>query len=116
VGYTRIGFNVRVWNHQWLFGCIESCSRGFWGRFERESILRTASLQKNIFLPGKEDITVSRIFGLIGARVLILPHLGWSRVYLLLGIHHTLVWSRVLQHSRRWLQIMLWGLLGGKQC
>jgi hypothetical protein len=47
-------------------------------------------------------------------RVLILSHLWWDRMHLLLGIHHTLVWNRVLQHSQGWLlQILLWGLLRG---
>jgi hypothetical protein len=78
--------------------------------------LTTTSLQKNLFLTSKEDITVSQIFKLIGARVLILPHLGWIRVYLMLGIHHTLVWNSVLQHIRRWwFQIVMWGLLGGRR-
>jgi hypothetical protein len=36
-------------------------------------------------------------------------------VHLLLGIHHTLVWNRVLQHHRGWLlKILLWGLLRGR--
>jgi hypothetical protein len=38
-------------------------------------------------------------------------------VHLLLGIHHPLVWNRVLQHSWGWLlHILLWGLLRGRQC
>jgi hypothetical protein len=32
------------------------------------------------------------------SRVLILSHWWWGRMHLLLGIHHTLVWNRVLQH------------------
>jgi hypothetical protein len=77
-------------------------------------VLATACLQKNLFFIGKEDITIGQISRLIGTWVLILPHLGWSEVFLLLGIHHTLVWNRVLQNDRRWLlQVLLWGLLRG---
>jgi hypothetical protein len=37
-------------------------------------------------------------------------------MYLMLGIHHTLVWSRDFQHSRGWLlHILLWGLLRGRR-
>jgi hypothetical protein len=37
-------------------------------------------------------------------------------MYLFLGIHHTLVWNKVLQHGRGWLlQIILWGLLRGRK-
>jgi hypothetical protein len=79
--------------------------------------LKIASLQKNLFFAGKEDIVVSQIPELSGGRVLILPHLGWGRVYLLLGIHHTLVWNRILKNGRRWLlQVLLRGLLRGRQC
>jgi hypothetical protein len=38
-------------------------------------------------------------------------------MHLMLGIHHTLVWNRVLKHNQgRLLQILLFGLLRGKQC
>jgi hypothetical protein len=38
-------------------------------------------------------------------------------MHFLLGIHHTLVWNRVLQRSPGWLlQILLWGLLRGRRC
>jgi hypothetical protein len=37
-------------------------------------------------------------------------------MHLLLGIHHILVWNRVLQHHQGWLlQILLWGLLRGRR-
>jgi hypothetical protein len=37
-------------------------------------------------------------------------------VYLLLGIHHTLVWNRILQNDLRWLlQVLLWGLPRGRR-
>jgi hypothetical protein len=50
-------------------------------------------------------------------RFLVLSHLWWGRVQLLLGIHHTLVWNRVLQLIWGWLlHILLWGLLRGKRC
>jgi hypothetical protein len=60
--------------------------------------LTTTCLQKNLFFAGEEDIAIDQISRLNGTWVLILPHLGWSRVYLMLGIHHTLVWNRVLQN------------------
>jgi hypothetical protein len=45
-----------------------------------------------------------------------MPHFWWGGDYLLLGIHHTLVWNRVLQNNHRWwLKLMLWGLLRGKR-
>jgi len=48
--------------------------------------------------------------------VLILSHIWWGRMHLLLGIHHTLVWNRVFQHSRGWfLKILLWGFLRGRR-
>jgi hypothetical protein len=38
-------------------------------------------------------------------------------MYLLLGIHHALVWNRVLQHGGGWLfLILLWGMLRGRWC
>jgi hypothetical protein len=49
-------------------------------------------------------------------KVLILSHMWWGRMHLLLGIHHTLVWNRVLQNSQGWLlQILLWSLLRGRR-
>jgi len=50
----------------------------------------------NLFFTSKEDVAIDQISMLTGTRDLILPHWGWSRVYLLLGIHHTLVWNTVL--------------------
>jgi hypothetical protein len=73
-------------------------------------------LQKNFFFASEEDIAIHRISRVDGPWVLILSHLWWGRMYLLLGIHHTLVWNRVLQHGRGWLlQILLWGLLRGRR-
>jgi hypothetical protein len=71
-------------------------------------------LQKNLFFTGKEDISIHWIVRLIGTWVLILPHFWWGWDYILLGIHHALVWNIFLQNNQRWwLQIMLWGLLMG---
>jgi hypothetical protein len=78
--------------------------------------LTTTHLQKNLFFAIEEDIAISRISRVDGPWVLILPHLWWGRVYLLLGIHHTLVWNRVLQYN--WgclLQVLLWDLLRGRK-
>jgi hypothetical protein len=73
--------------------------------------LTTACLQKNFFFSSEEDIVIRRI-----PKVLILSHLCGGRMNLLLDIHHTLVWNRVLQHICGWLlQILLWGLLRGTQ-
>jgi hypothetical protein len=63
----------------------------------------------------EEDIVIGQISRVHGYSILILPHLGWGRVYLMLGIHHTFVWNRVFQHGRGWLlQVLLWGLLRGR--
>jgi hypothetical protein len=77
--------------------------------------LAIACLQKNLFFAGKEDVEFGQVSKLIGTWVLMLPHLRWSRVYLLLGIHYPLMWDGVFQKIRRWLlQILLWGLLRGR--
>jgi hypothetical protein len=74
-------------------------------------------LKKNLFFVGEEEIVIDQISRVYRPWVLILPHLGWGRVYPLLGIHHTLVWNRVFQHDWGWLlQVLLWGLLRGRQC
>jgi hypothetical protein len=71
-------------------------------------------LQKNFFFASEEDIVIHQISRVDGPQVLILSLSWWGGMYLLLGIHHTLVWNRVLQHGWGWLlQIMLWGLLRG---
>jgi hypothetical protein len=59
----------------------------------------TACFQKNLFFTSEEDIAINRISRVDGPWVLILPHLWWGRVYLMLGIYHTLVWNRVLQYD-----------------
>jgi hypothetical protein len=60
---------------------------------------------------------IGRISRFIGTWVLILPHFGWVMVYLMLGIHHTLVWNGVFKNDRKWLfQELLWGLLRGRRC
>ena len=106
----RVWFSVRAGNHQWLPNCSGRCFWVGWGRVRWQVVWMATCLQKNLFLTGMDYIAIVRIFGLIGTWVLILPHLWWGRVYLLLGIHHTLVWNRVLQNKWRWwLQIMLWG-------
>jgi hypothetical protein len=58
----------------------------------------TTPLKNNIFFTSEEYVVISQISRVDGPWVLILLHLWWSRVYLLLGIHHTLVWNRVLQY------------------
>jgi hypothetical protein len=67
-----------------------------------------ARFQKNFFFASEEDIVIHWI-----VKVLIFPHLWQGRMYHLLGIHHTLVWNRVLKNKQEWfLQI----LLRGRQC
>jgi hypothetical protein len=69
-------------------------------------------LQNNFFFTSEEDIAIRQI-----SRVGLLSHLWWGMMYVMLGIHHTLVWNRFLKHDRGWLlQILLWGLLRGKRC
>jgi hypothetical protein len=63
------------------------------------TVLTTVRLQKNFFFASEEDIAIHRISRVDGPWVLMLSHLRWGRLYLLLGIHHTLVWNMVLQHN-----------------
>ena len=62
------------------------------------TIMVTVCLKKNLFFASKEDVVIDYISRLNGTSILIFPYLGWSKVYLLLGIHHTLVWNRVLKY------------------
>jgi hypothetical protein len=50
-----------------------------------------ACLEKYFFLACEEDSAIHRI-----AKVWILSHLGWGRMYLLLSVHYPLVWDGVL--------------------
>jgi hypothetical protein len=69
-------------------------------------------LQKNFFLTGEENCSLYWIVG-----VVILPHLHWGMLCVLLGVYHTLMWDRILQHNGRGLlHIMLWCLLRSSLC
>jgi hypothetical protein len=69
-------------------------SRGIGRRLSGCTILTTTCLQKDFFLTGEEDGTIC---GIIGIEVL--SQLWWGRLRVMLGVHHTLVWNGILQHS-----------------
>jgi hypothetical protein len=105
-------FCVRAKNYQWG---SRWCSAYFWGngrRLSRCTILTTTCLQKDFFLTGEEDSTICGI-----VCIEVLSQLWWGRLYVLLGVYHTLVWNGVLQHGWGWLlHVLLWGLLRGRRC
>jgi hypothetical protein len=52
---------------------------------------------------------------IVGVEVLF--YLRWGMLCVLLGVYHTLMWNRILQHGRRGLlHVLLWCLLRGRQC
>jgi hypothetical protein len=55
-----------------------------------------ACLQKDIFLTGEENCSLCGIVG-----VVILAHLRWGMLRVWLGVYHTLMWDRILQHGGR---------------
>jgi hypothetical protein len=110
-------FSIRAWNHQGFFVCRWIRFQGDLSRFRGLSILRSVHFQKNLFFASEEDIAIHQISRVNGPWVLILPHFWWGMMYLMLGIHHTLVWNRVLHHNQGWLlQVLLWGLLRSRWC
>jgi hypothetical protein len=47
----------------------------------------------------------------------VLSPLRWGMLCVLLGIYHTLMWNRILQHGERGLlHVLLWCLLRGRLC
>jgi hypothetical protein len=75
-------------------------------------ILMTTHLQKDFFLTGEENCTLCWIVG-----VEVLSHLRWGMLCVLLGVYHTLMWNRILQHGGRGLlHVLLWCLLRGRLC
>jgi hypothetical protein len=67
-------------------------------------------LQKNFFLTGEENCSFHRIVG-----IMVLAHLRWGMLCIRLGVDHTLMWDRILQHGgRRLLRILLLCLLRGR--
>jgi hypothetical protein len=75
-------------------------------------ILMTTHLQKDFFLTGEENCTLRWIVG-----VEVLSYLRWGMLCVLLGVHHTLMWNRILQHGGRGLlHVLLWCLLRGRLC
>jgi hypothetical protein len=75
-------------------------------------ILTITHLQKNFFLTGEENCMLCWIVG-----VVVLSHLRWGMLCVLLGVYHTLMWNRILQHGGRGLlHVLLWCLLRGSLC
>jgi hypothetical protein len=69
-----------------------------------------ACLQKNFFLTGEENCLLCWIVGIV-----VLAHLRWGMLRVLLGVYHTLMRNRILQHGGRGLlRILLWCLLRGR--
>jgi hypothetical protein len=69
-----------------------------------------ACLQKDFFLTGKENCSLCWVIGIV-----VLAHLRWGMLRVLLGVHHTLMWDRILQHDGRGLlRILLLCLLRGR--
>jgi hypothetical protein len=75
-------------------------------------ILTITRLQKDFFLTGEENCMLCWIVG-----VVVLSHLRWGMLCVLLGVYHTLMWNRILQHGGRGLlHVLLWCLLRGRLC
>jgi hypothetical protein len=75
-------------------------------------ILTITRLQKDFFLTGEENCSLCWIVG-----VVVLAHLRWGMLCVLLGVYHTLMWDRILQHGGRGLlRVLLWCLLRGRLC
>jgi hypothetical protein len=75
-------------------------------------ILMTTRLQKDFFLTGEENCTLCWV-----VRVEVLSPLRWGMLCVLLGVYHTLMWGRILQHDGRGLlHVLLWCMLRGRLC
>jgi hypothetical protein len=75
-------------------------------------ILTITRLQKDFFLIGEENCTLCWIVG-----VVVLSYLRWGMLCVLLGVYHTLMWNRILQHGGRGLlHVLLWCLRRGRLC
>jgi hypothetical protein len=67
-------------------------------------------LQKDFFFTGEENCP---LYGVIG--FVVLAYLRWGMLRILLGVDHTLMWDRILQHDGwRLLRILLLCLLRGR--
>jgi hypothetical protein len=67
-------------------------------------------LQKNFFLTGEENCSLYWVVG-----IMILAHLRWGMLCVLLGVYHTLMRDRILQHDGRGLlRVLLLYLLRGR--
>jgi hypothetical protein len=75
-------------------------------------ILTTMRFQKDFFLTGEENCTLCWV-----VRVEVLSHLRWGVLCVRLGVYHTLMWNRILQHGGRGLlHVLLWCLLRDRLC
>ena len=96
------------WGSRWCADCFWRNGRGLSGCM----VLTIMCLQKDFSLTGEEDCVICWIVW-----IEVLSQLRWGKRYLLLNVHHTLVWNGVLQHC--WgglLHVLLWGLLRDKRC
>jgi hypothetical protein len=59
-------------------------------------ILTITCLQKDFFLTSEENCAICWIVW-----VEVLSHLRWGMLCVLLGVYHTLMWNRILQHDNR---------------
>jgi hypothetical protein len=76
-------------------------------------MIRTITcLQKDFFLTAEENCTFYWV-----VRVEVLSPLRWGMLCVMLGVDHTLMWNRILQHDGRGLlHVLLWCLLRGRLC
>jgi hypothetical protein len=87
-------FCVRARDHQrgsrWCRDFFWRNGRGLSGCM----VMMITCLQKDLFLAGEEDRAISWIVW-----IEVLSQLRWGRLRVLLGVYHTLVWNKILQHG-----------------
>jgi hypothetical protein len=105
-------FGGRVRNHQRRSLRCRFCLWRDGSRLSGGMILTITRLQKDFFLTGEENCTICWIVG-----VEELSCLRWGMLCVMLGVYHTLMWNRILQHDGRGLlHVLLWCLLRGRRC
>jgi hypothetical protein len=105
-------FRGRERDHQWGSRQWRVCLWRDGSRLSRGMILMITCLQKDFFLTGEENCMICWIVG-----VEVLSCLRWGMLCVLLGVYHTLMWDRILQHGGRGLLHVLLGcLLRGRLC
>jgi hypothetical protein len=103
-------FSGRVRDHQWGSHWCRVCLWREGRRLNGCMILMVTCLQKDFFLTSEENGMICWIVG-----VEVLSCLRWGMLCVLLGVYHTLMWNRILQHGGRGLlYVLLWCLLRGR--